>query len=170
LPSRPAADEYAPYYASYVDKVPDGDIISRLAAQRDEVEKLLEAIPPEKETYRYAEGKWSVREVVGHIIDAERVFAYRTLVFARGDRTPQPGFEQDDYVAASGYHAQPIADLVSEFIVHRNSYLWLVRAFGEDIWMRGGTANGVEFTVRSIPWIIAGHAAHHLDVLKERYL
>ena len=168
--ARPGVDEYDDYYHQYVKRVPDGDILSQFVAQRDEIESLLGAIDPAREGYRYAEGKWSIREMVGHIIDVERMFAYRTLAFARNDQAPLPSFDQDDYVAAADFDKQKLADLVGAFIVNRNAYLWLLRSFGDETWMRRGTASGCEFTVRSIPYIVVGHAAHHMAVLGERYL
>ncbi len=168
--ARPGVDEYDDYYHQYVERVPHGDILSQFVAQRDELESLLGGIDPAREGYHYAEGKWSIREVVGHIIDVERMFAYRTLVFARNDHTPLPSFEQDDYVAAADFDKQKLADLIGAFVVNRNAYLSLLRSFDEETWMRRGIASGFEFTVRSIPYIVVGHVAHHVAVLGERYL
>ena len=167
---RPGTDEYHEYYHRYVKLVPDGDIVSQCATQRDEIEKLLGGIAPDLETYRYEEGKWSAKEVIGHLIDTERVFAYRTIVFARNDSTPQAGFEQDDWVRETDFDSQKMSDLTSQFLVNRNAYLWMLQSLDDGVWTRSGTASDCQFTVRSIPYIVVGHAIHHMDVLRERYL
>jgi len=167
---RPARDEYADYCHLYVDQVPDGDIIGILEAQRDDFVALLRGIDPGRGGYRYADGKWSILEMAGHIVDTERVFGSRALAFARGDKTPLPGFDQDDYVANANFNARTLADLSEEFLHLRNSLLVLFRSFDAEIWARRGTASGFGLTVRAVPYILAGHLMHHVGVLQERYL
>lgn len=166
--ARPDRSEYADYYHLYVDRVPDGDILRTLAVQREAFDGFLREVPEARGDHRYAEGKWTVKDVVGHIVDTERVLGVRALVFARGDRTPLPGFEQDDYVAGGNFAERTLADLASEFAALRESHLVLFRSFGDDIWLRRGRASGCEFTTRAIAWILAGHVMHHATVL-ERY-
>lgn len=167
---RPAQKEYAEYYHRYVDRVPDGDIIEILEDQCVEMEGLLAGVSPEKANYRYAAGKWSIKEVIGHVNDVDRVFAYRMLAFARGDTSPIPGMEQDDWVAAANFGDRSLSDLVSEFAAIRRSLVALCASLDGRALARQGTASGVEFTARSIPWILAGHVRHHLEVIRERYL
>jgi hypothetical protein len=167
---RPGRDEYAEYYHTYVGKVPGGDIVDILGEQRDEIEALVRGIPEARGGYRYADGKWTVKDVVGHVVDTERVFGYRMLAFARGDQTPLPSMEQDDYVAGGNFAARTLASLADEFAGLRASHVALVRSFDDAVSVRRGTASGVEFTVRALAYILAGHARHHAGVLRERYL
>jgi hypothetical protein len=127
-------------------------------------------VAEEDANFRYAPGKWSIKQLVGHVSDIERVFAYRALVFARGDKTPQPSVEQDDYVKGANFDDRTLEDIASEFRAVRDSSLALFRSVDADLVMRSGTASGFGFTVRSIPFILAGHEIHHVAVLKERYL
>lgn len=168
--SRPASDEYAPYYHRYISLVPDGDLLDLLARQGREMMTLLRALPEARGAHRYAEGKWSIREVVGHMADTERVMGYRALSIARGDRTPLPGFEQDDWVRLGGADARAMKDLVDELELVRAATLALLRGLDAEAIARRGTANGVEVTTRALAWIISGHERHHLAVLRERYL
>ncbi len=167
---RPTRGEYADYHHRYVKRVPDGEIVGILEAQRDEFVSLLRGIDAGRGGHRYADGKWSIREVAGHVIDTERLFGSRALAFARGDKTSLPGFEQDDYVANANFDERTLDDLAEEFLHLRNSLLVLFRSFGDEIWMRRGTASGLELTVRAVSYIVAGHLAHHIGVLQERYL
>jgi hypothetical protein len=167
---RPGTGECAEFYRGYIGRVPDGDIRTTLALGLEQTLRLLWRIPSAREAFAYAPGKWTVKEVVGHLIDAERVFAYRALRFGRGDETPLPGFEQDDYVRRGGFGARALADLVSEFEHLRRANLLLFRGFDVDALGRTGTASGREITVRALLWIMAGHELHHVDVLGERYL
>ena len=168
--TRPEPDESAEYYHAYIARVPDGDILETLARQHQEFVSRLRRIPEERGDHRYAEGKWTVKELIGHLVDTERVLGFRALAFARGDRTPLPGFEQDDYVERGNFADRTMADLTEEFESLRNSHLVLLRSFSDGIWMRRGTASGCEFTTRSVAWILAGHVMHHAEVLEERYL
>lgn len=167
---RPEANEYAEYYGRYVTRVPDGNILDIIERQIDESGRFLGAITEKKASYRYAPGKWSVKQVVGHVIDIERLFQYRGLVFARNDRTPLPSMEQDEWASHANFDDRTFADLTAEYRITRQSGLTLFRSFNDDISLRRGIANNVEFTVRSIPYILAGHDIHHLTVIRERYL
>jgi hypothetical protein len=168
--ARPSADEYAPYFEKYVSLVPAGDVVETLERQLGETLALLRGLDEEQGGSRYEPGKWSVKELVGHLVDAERVFAYRALSFARGDRTPLPGFEQDDYVAGGNFDARTLKDLIDEFDSVRRATVALLRPLDEEAWRRTGTANDNPFSVRALAYIVAGHELHHLNVLKTRYL
>ncbi|MDX1530174.1 MAG: DinB family protein [Rhodothermales bacterium] len=167
---RPQPGEYSDYYRSYVDAVPDGDLLETLEDQGEDTLALLRQFGEDRGGHRYAEGKWSVKEVVGHLSDAERVFAYRALRFARGDETPLPGFEQDDYVRAAGFDRRTLADLAEELADVRKATLKLLMSLREGDLDRAGTASEARVTVRALAWIIAGHERHHQRVLRERYL
>jgi hypothetical protein len=167
---RPEPGEFAPYYTRYIEAVPDGDLLLLLEEGAEEVLNLLRAFGEERAGHRYAPGKWSVKEVVGHVADTERVFAYRALRFARGDATPLPGFEQDAYVMAAGFDRRSLADLAEEFADVRKATLKLLAGFDAPALMRSGVASGHPLTTRAAAWIIAGHEQHHAQVLRERYL
>jgi hypothetical protein len=166
----PSSDEYAPYYRTYVSLLPEGDILEILEQQKNETLGILRGLSNEQAGFSYANGKWSIKEVVGHIIDTERVFAYRGLCFARGDNTPLPGFEQDDYVLGADFNSIPHELLASEFEHLRMSNIFLFSTWSEAVQTRRGTAAGNSITARAIPFILAGHERHHLNVLAERYL
>lgn len=167
---RPDPAEFAPYYERYLESVPDGDLLRLLEEGAEEVLDLLRAFGEGRADHRYAPGKWSVKAVVGHVADTERVFAYRALRFARGDATPLPGFEQDAYVAAAGFDRRTLADLAEEFADVRKATLKLFAGFDAPALLRSGVASGHPLTVRAAGWIIAGHAQHHAQILRERYL
>jgi hypothetical protein len=167
--ARPAASEYAPYYEKYVSMI-EGDVLETLERQGAETASLLGGLSEDAGRSRYEPGKWSVKELVGHVIDTERVFAYRALRFARGDRTPLEGFDQDPYVAAGNFDARTLRSLADEFHHVRASTLALLRSLDDAAWARGGPANGHEVTVRALAYILAGHEAHHVRILRERYL
>jgi DinB family protein len=168
--SRPAEGEFLPYYERYITLVPAGDVLATLDVQMSETQALLRAIPASIATYRYAPDKWSVNEIVGHVIDSERIFAARALRFARNDATPLPGFEQDDYVRNSRFDAYPLAELASELDSVRESTIYLFKHLEEPAWMRRGVANNAEVSVRALAYIIAGHELHHRNILSTRYL
>ena len=167
---RPDASEYAPFYAPYIAKVPEGDILEILERQRQESLTLLRGIPEAKAGTRYAAGKWSIREVIGHLIDSERVFAYRALRFARGDATPLPKFDEIDYVRQGRFDERALADLASELDTVRRATIDLFRHLDADAFRRRGVANSVEVSVRALACIIAGHERHHVEILRTRYL
>jgi DinB superfamily len=168
--TKPAKSEFLPYYEKYITLVPDGDVVSTLATQMTETQSLLLALPASVATYRYAPDKWSVNEVVGHVIDSERIFAGRALRFARNDATPVPGFEQDDYVRSATFDSYPLAELAAELEAVRRSTIFLFRHMDEQAWTRRGTANNAEVSVRALAYIIAGHELHHMEILRARYL
>jgi len=168
--TRPNTTEYAPYYDKYVTLVPDGDITTTLAAQLEDTLALLRSIPEERGGYAYEPGKWSIKELLGHVIDGERIFAYRALRIGRNDKTPLPGFEQDDYVANTNFNARTLASLIDEFAAVRQANLSLFRYFTAEEWHRRGTASENEVSARALAYIIAGHELYHRDILKARYL
>jgi uncharacterized damage-inducible protein DinB len=170
LLSRPAADEYNACYDRYITKVPDGDIVQILATQIASTLQLLESIPESKGDYRYAEGKWTVKESVLHVIDAERIFGYRALRIARGDKTPLPGFEQDDYVPFSRAGERTVRDIAEELGDVRRSSVALFAHLDEEAMSRRGTASNNPVTPRALAYIIAGHERHHVAILREKYL
>lgn len=167
--TRPAPDEYAPYYGTYVSKVADGDVVATLKAQINGTLAYLRAIPESRAGHRYAEGKWSIREVIGHLADGERIFAYRALRFARNDETALPGFDENAFVANARFDDRTLASLLDEFAAVRAATVAQFDAFFPDEWQRGGTASGKHMSVRALAWVIAGHELHHLGILKERY-
>jgi hypothetical protein len=168
--NRPLPAEYAPDFKDYVDQVSESEIMQVLRSELDDLDVLLGRVPAEKETYAYADGKWTIREIVGHLIDGERVFGYRALCIGRGEKQNLPGFDQNDYMATAPFNAIELEDLLSEMRLVRLSNLAMFRSLDEDAWMRVGTANGNEVTVRAIAFIMAGHLRHHMNVLRERYL
>ena len=168
--TRPATSEYASYYEGYVSQVGETDVAPVLKSQMDELDVLLAHVGPERETFRYAEGKWSIREIVGHLIDGERVFGYRAFCIARGEKQNLPGFEQDDYMLTAPYDRIELEDLASELRLIRLGNIAMLRTLDEESWSRVGTANENQVTVRAIAFIMAGHVRHHMNVLRERYL
>lgn len=167
---RPDASEHLPYFGKYVELVPDGDLIQMLRTHLDETLALVRGVPEERGGHRYAEGKWSIREVLGHVIDTERVFAYRALRIARGDATPLEGFDENAYAAASEADSRTLADLAEELEHVRLGSIAFLRGLSHEALARRGTASGAEVTVRALAWILAGHELHHRGLLQERYL
>ncbi|MBZ5598166.1 MAG: DinB family protein [Acidobacteriia bacterium] len=166
---RPQANEYDPYYERYISLVPGADIVTALQTQLDQTIALLSAVSEEKAGYRYAPGKWSVKEVLGHVTDTERIFAYRALRIARNDRTPIEGFEQDGYVQYGPFSRYRLQDLVQEFGYVRDASLSLFQKLNQEDWGRRGIANNAEISVRALAFVMAGHELHHRKVLKEKY-
>jgi hypothetical protein len=169
LRARPDASEYAPYYHGYVASVPEGDVIELLRSGGRELLEAIGRIPEDRGGYRYGPEKWSIREVIGHLIDAERIFTYRALRVARSDRTPLPGFEEKSYVQSAGSDARTIADLTRELGAVREATVLLFESLPGDAWGRSGVASEKEVSVRALAYITAGHARHHLRILRERY-
>ena len=167
--SRPRDDEYAESYRDYVDLVPEDDILAVLAHQTGELADLAGRVPRERESFRYAPGKWSIREVVGHLTDGERVFGYRAFCISRGDRASLPGFDENAYVDASGYDRRPLGALVEVFAALRASNLAELSAIDADAWNRVGLANDSPVSVRAIAFMLAGHVRHHMSILTNRY-
>jgi uncharacterized damage-inducible protein DinB len=166
---RPAGDECSDYHRPYAAAPPDGDIVETLAAEGRSLAARLRSVPAAREPFRYAPGKWSIREVVGHIVDTERVFAYRAAAFGRGDPAPLPNMDQDAWALASNAADRPLRDLVEEFEAVRASTVALFRGLPAAAWDRRGSASGREVTVRALAWITAGHAMHHDGVLVREY-
>lgn len=166
---RPQPGEYAPYYDRYVSLVTGEDILDTLDQQRRQTMVLLCGRDDEDGDFRYAPDKWSAKEVLGHVCDTERIFAYRALRFSRADATPLAGFEQDDYVRNGPFAQRPLSDLVEDFIAVRRATLSLLRSLDEAAWMRRGLANKNEVSVRALAYIIAGHELHHRGILEEKY-
>jgi hypothetical protein len=168
---RPAAGEFAPFYAGYVARIGDDeDILAVLGEQLHQFPARMEQVPESRGEHRYAPGKWSVKEVVGHLSDSERIFAYRALRFGRGDPTALPGFEEDEYVPPMVAGARTLADLVAEWSDVRRATIALFRHLPAEAWQRRGTASGKPVSVRALAYIIAGHLRHHVEVLEARYL
>ncbi len=166
---RPRDGEYPPFYAGYVALVPETDILAVLERQIEEIRRLTGSVPAEREAYRYAEGKWSVREVLGHLVDGERVFGYRAFCFSRGEQAALPSFDENQYVGAARCETIPLRELADELVLVRLSNLAVLRRLEPREWERVGTASGKPVTVRALAWVMAGHPRHHVNVLRERY-
>jgi len=166
---RPEADEIPAHFVGYIQRVPELDPVIVCAAQIEETASVLHSVSENDAMYRYARGKWSVKEVVGHLTDVERIMAYRALRIARGDTTPLPGFDENAYVPAAKFDARSLADLVGELRTARGATLALLRTFDTDAWQRRGTASGKPVSVRALAFMIPGHERHHLDILRTRY-
>ncbi|MEO8138240.1 MAG: DinB family protein [Gemmatimonadota bacterium] len=168
--TRPESGEFAAHYATYIDAVKGSDALPVLKAQRETTARFLAAVPESRAGFRYAEGKWSLREVVGHLSDAERIFSYRLLRFARADATPLPGFDENTYVPAGEFERRSLASVAAEFASVREATLALVQGLTSEALLRRGVASGKEMSARALAWTIAGHEAHHIRVLGERYI
>jgi len=166
---RPLESEYAPDYRGYVAHVSEEEILPVLRSQLDELDVLLGGVTPERETYAYAEGKWSIRELAGHLIDGERVFGYRSFCIARGETRNLPGFDEKEYMLRAPYNQIDLEDLLSELRLARLSNIAMLRNLDDEAWMRIGTANDAQVSVRALAFIMAGHVRHHMGVLRERY-
>jgi hypothetical protein len=161
----PEVSEFAPYYGRYISLVPGNDVIGALEQQGPETVAMLSGVAEQQGAYRYAPEKWSLKEVLGHVTDSERVFAYRALRIARNDSTPLPGFEQDDYVRAAMFGNRALAGLLDEFVAVRQASLLLFRSLDAEAWMRRGVADQKEVSVRALAYIIAGHELHHRKII-----
>lgn len=159
-----------PYFQRYINQVPEGNILTILTGLAESTHQFLQNLPEEKGNYAYATGKWTIKEVIGHLCDAERVFAYRALRFARNDSTPLPSFEQDDYVANASFSSCPLQDIAEEFFLIRKANIALFRTFNAEVLKRKGIASDYEISVEALLYCIAGHELHHLKVIKEKYL
>jgi hypothetical protein len=167
--ARPEPGEYAPYYDRYISLIAGTDILGTLDAQRRQMVLLLSCRDEDEGNFRYAPDKWSAKEVLGHVCDAERIFAYRALRFSRRDETPVEGFEQDDYVKNGPFANAPMAEMIEDYIAVRRATITLLRNLDEAAWMRRGLANKNEVSVRGLAYIIAGHELHHRRILEEKY-
>jgi uncharacterized damage-inducible protein DinB len=166
---RPDSSEYGTYFGNYIGNVPEDDVLAALESQRDETHRFLAAIPEDRASYRYAAGKWSIREVVGHFTDAERIFAYRAMAIARGERQSLPGFDENLYVENAGFESRSLRELTDAYLAVRNASLTLFRQLSAQAWDRHGTANNNPLSVRALAYITVGHERHHLRILRERY-
>jgi hypothetical protein len=165
----PDPTEHAPYFSRYIDLVP-GDVLEALATQIDATLTTLLSVSAERSLHRYAPGKWSLREVVGHLVDTERIFAFRALRFARGEDQPLPGFEPDRDMAAARFDLREWSDLTDELGSLRRADVQMFRGFSDEAWIRSGVADGKAMSVRAAAYIVAGHELHHMRIVRERYL
>src|ERR1700741_4409465 len=166
----PAEDEYLPYYGRYISRVTEGDLLARLEAQLGDVAAFFRAVPAEKEEHRYAPGKWSIKETVGHLSDVERVMAYRALRIARDDATPLAGFDENAYVPAANFDRRSMESLVDEWCDVHRATISLFRSLDGEAATRRGVANDASISVRALAYIIAGHTEHHLEIVRTKYL
>lgn len=167
---KPKKETYNSYFQDYIDLVPSENLLEELNSNLDFVLNILTRISKDKEGFRYADGKWSIKELVLHCIDCERIFQFRALAIARNDKTDLPGFEEDDYVVNSECENRSLNNILEELISVRKSTITLFNSFSEEIMLRGGSANGGKLSVVSCGFIICGHLTHHINVLNERYL
>lgn len=167
--TRPGDDERAAFYAGYVAEAPEGDLMDTLTAQGTRIAQLVRGIAESRGDHRYAEGKWSIKDVVLHVCDAERIFSYRLLRFARGDATNLPGFDEGTYVQHAGAAARTLAGLSEEFKAVRHATITLLKPLDDDAMSRRGLANNHPVSARALAWIMAGHAEHHARIVNERY-
>ena len=167
---RPEPSEYLAYYETYISRVPNGNLLTVLEDQRRETQQLLAGLSEAKALHRYAPGKWSIKEVIGHLMDSERVFCYRALGFGRADESPLPGFDEKAWVPAGRFDARSLKDLAAEFDAVRRATIALFSGLDAEALARSGIANNNSISVRALAWIIAGHERHHVGILRERYL
>jgi uncharacterized damage-inducible protein DinB len=168
--ARPDSSEYFSYYERYIALVPNGDIVRQLESQHEATRALLAPLSPDQAGHRYASGKWTVREVVGHLADAERVFVYRAMRFARADSTPLPGFDENAFAANASYDQRTLESVLNEFTAVRRATIAFCDGLTGDEWTRRGVANDKEMSVRALAWTIAGHELHHREIVRTRYL
>lgn len=167
---RPLENEYPEYYVPYVNLVSDGDLLLILKENLAEMTALFEGLSEENGQFRYAQGKWSMKEVLGHMADTERIMSYRLLRIGRGDQTPLAGFDENDYINGSQFDQLPIKNILDDFAAVRNATIALIQNMPDGAWAKRGIANDTEITSRAIAYIIAGHAIHHLKIIHERYM
>ena len=168
--NRPSKNEYAEYYETYVSLVTETDIVAAMQSQLDEAEQLFAEISEEKSLFAYAEDKWTIKEVIGHLIDAEKIFSYRALRISRADKTPIEGFEQNDYVENANFNQIKLADLIEELELARKSTVLFFSNLTDEAWLRIGTSNDLPVSVRALAFMMVGHIRHHFNILRERYL
>ena len=167
---RPGSDEFAPYYNGYISQVSGDDALAELQSELDASLRAFGAIDEAKSKTAYEAGKWTIREVLGHIVDTERVMSYRAMRMARNDKTDLPGFEQDDFIKGAAFNDVPLAELLKEFELLRRANILLFKNLKAEAWERRGTANGKQVSVRALAFIITGHEKHHRKIVQERYL
>jgi uncharacterized damage-inducible protein DinB len=168
IPDRPEEGEFAAYYLTYIARIPAGDIRAILATQIEQTEALLKGLPEPEAERHHGSYTWSIKDVLAHLIDAERIFGVRALCFARHDPNPLPGFDENSYAIEAHADARPLADLLQEFAGVRQSTLHFLSGLPPSAWVRGGTANGNFVTVRALAYIIAGHEQHHIGIARQR--
>ncbi len=166
---KPTKGDYPEYFETYFKNIKDKNPIELMESQKIEISSLLSGLSEAKANYRYAEGKWSIKEVLGHLIDSERVFCYRAVAIARGETQSLPGFEQDDYVHYGNFDSRELSDLLDEYQKVREATIPLLKSFDEKDYDKRGVANNNPLTVRAVMFLIPGHEKHHLNILKERY-
>jgi len=168
--NRPTDTDYAPAYAGYVSLVPEEDVLSAIEQQSSETQRLISSLDEAKAMHRYAEGKWSIKQVIGHVTDTERVFAYRALCIARGEKNSLPGMDENTYMENANFDSWRVGDLAESYALVRRANVVLFRNFTDEAWEQRGLANDNEITVRALAYVLVGHERHHLKVLRERYL
>jgi uncharacterized damage-inducible protein DinB len=168
--TRPEKGEYAEYYDRYISLVEEPDIVAVLENQHSELLDFFQKISEEKSHYAYGADKWTIKEVIGHLTDGERIFAYRALRISRADQTPIEGFEQDGYIENSNFNNTPLSELTAELLYVRKANLIFFKNLSGESWQRTGTASENTVSVRALAYIMAGHIRHHLKILNERYL
>lgn len=168
--TKPTNEEFPAYYGKYIDLVSEGSLEDTLIKQLENTTALLSDVSETQANYRYALGKWTLKEVIGHIADTERIMSYRVLRIARGDQTPLAGYDDEQYVKEASFHSRSLPDLLEDFTAVRRSTLSLVRGLSENVWSRKGIANNSEISVSALAYIIAGHELHHVKIIKEKYL
>jgi uncharacterized damage-inducible protein DinB len=167
---RPAKTDYAEYYQKYIDLIEGDDIIHILVSLNNEASDVFNSFPQSKGNFSYAEGKWTVKEVAGHMMDTDRIFAYRALAIARGEKQSLPSFDQDEYVREGKFNLRNLSDLTYEYRLVRESNILMFKGFDQSVFSNRGIAAGNEVTVLALMWMIAGHQKHHLNMLREKYL
>ena len=167
---KPESSEYAPYYEKYIEQASKAGVRDSFASQPSELRRALDGVAEEKGTFAYEEGKWTIKELLSHIIDGERIFGYRILRISRGDTTPIEGFEQDDYIATSNANNRSFSDLLDEFEFNRKANVLMINNLDENALTRMGTASDNPISARALISILIGHVGHHLNILNERYL
>lgn len=167
---KPLPNEYPAYYENYISLVPDGELTDILATQIQESMTLLSNLDETQANFRYAENKWTVKEVIGHITDTERVMSYRLMRIARGDKTPLAGYDDEQYVQQGSFHVRSMQDLLEELKAVRYSTICLIKGLNEEAILRKGVASNLDISARALAYIIAGHERHHIKILKEKYL
>jgi len=165
----PSETEYAPFYARYIARVPEADLLQVLEQQPAELRALADSIDPEDELHRYAPDKWSIRQTFGHMIDTERVMGYRAFCIGRGETKALPGFDEKQYVARADSDDRPVKEMVHEFAAIRQSHLWVIRRWTPEEWSRLGNANNYPMSARAIAYVMAGHVRHHVALMREKY-
>jgi hypothetical protein len=166
---RPHDDEYAAFYGGYVNLVPEDEVLPALREQVNVLRRFAASVAADRETYAYGPDKWTIRQVIGHVIDAERVFSYRALCFSRSDRTPLPKFDENAYVDHARFNDVPLADLVDEFVLLRSANVKMFESLGAGQWTASGIANSNPISVRALAYVMTGHVRHHLNILRDRY-